>query len=133
MSILIGPVVNNLTSGISFHLIMLLFLLLTYGSRLCNLGVVYPWPLAIWVVAVLISVHYRLALQRRVFGIITIPRLVFVSFMFSILLGTVHAFIVFIIDPMSDVWDFYNLMFWIIVVLCLLFEKLALMVSGEEW
>ena len=84
-------------------------------------------------VAVLISVHYRLALQRRVFGVITIHRLVFVSFMFSILLGTVHAFIFFIIDPMSDVWDFYNLMFWIIVVLCLLFEKLALMVSGEEW
>ena len=38
------------------------------GSRLYILGIIYPWPLLVWVVTGLISVQYRFAFQRKVLG-----------------------------------------------------------------
>ena len=89
LQLLLDP--TDPTSGFFFRVKLLLFLLLICGSRLCILGVIYPWPLAIWVVTVIILVQYRFALQRKVLGIIRINKLLNISFTISILLGAVYG------------------------------------------
>ena len=75
-----------------FRLKLLMIFLLICGSRLYIVGLIYPWPLAIWIVAVLILVQYRVALQRKVLGIIRIDRLLTTIFPISSLFGLFHAF-----------------------------------------
>ena len=127
---------TNPTSGISSRLEFSLFYLLICGCRLRIFGLIYPWPLAIWVVTVLISVQYRFALQRKVLGIIRINKLLIISFTISILPGAVYALASLCDDRDDDtsvfpLWDLINFIFCCIVILMFLGWEIGCFLYGE--
>ena len=65
-----------------------------------------------WAATVLFSVQYRLALQRKVLGIIRIDRLLIISFTISSLLGSIYEIAWWITD--SDDVGGVVLVFWAI-------------------
>ena len=106
------------TSGILFRLELLVSLLIS-SSRVYILGIIYPWPLVIWVVTILISVQYRVAFQRKVLRIIRTDILLTISFTISILFCAVNAVakltIAMITKPGERflLWDSWNVPFCI--------------------
>ena len=115
----------NPTSGNLLHVVLLLFLLLIYSSRVYILGVVYPWPLLIWVVAILISVHYRLALQRKVLGRIRVDALLSTSLAITLIPASVHGIAMCIRDldyhPAFLVWDLFPIVYSLTLIAVLSF------------
>ena len=85
---------------------------------------VYPWPLAIWIVAVLISVQYRFPLQRRLLGMIRIHRVLTIIFTISMLSGTVYALVSIRVDVntghwgLSAFWDCLNIVYCCSIIVC---------------
>ena len=118
---------NGITLGLKFFL----FFLLICGSRVCILGFTYPWLLATWVATILFSVQYRLALQRKVLGIIRIDRLLTISFTISSPLGLIYGIAWFIIGNAEGsslvfiLWTLSNLVICGISTVFMLFLEIA--------
>ena len=91
MLLLLLEVPPKPTSGNLLRAVLLLFLLLIYSLRLYILGIIYPWQFVILIVPVLISVHYRFGLQRKVLGRIRVDLLFFTGFIIALLLMAVHG------------------------------------------
>lgn len=109
---------------IFFGVILVLFLLLICSSRLYFLGIIYPWPLVIWVVTVLISVHYRLPLQRKILGMSGLDLLLTTSFTISLIPAAVHGLCALSLLEDWTGWDLFNFI-WAVPILGGLFFLLG--------
>lgn len=88
------------------------FPLLICGSRLCRFGVLAPWPLAIWVLTVLVLVRCRPVVQRKVLGIIRLDYLVAIDLIVSSIIPVIQALVrIFVESNPSENkgWDIYSL------------------------
>ena len=113
------------------RVILSLFLQLISSSRLYILGVIYPWPLAICIVAVMMSVHYRIALTRKIFGTINLQMLLLTSFTISLLPAIVHV-ARWVACPWDGGWDIYwDLFSWLFCGISL--TMLSFLIIVEVW
>lgn len=105
---------TNPASGMSYRLKLCLFLWLIHGPRQCILGVISPWPLAICVITILTSIHYRFALQRKALGIIRLDGLIKIVSIISFILPMpqgMTGMVSMTPNPAYIMWDWYSFMF----------------------
>ena len=103
----------NRASGNLLRVILFLILLLICSSRVYVLGIIYPWPLVIGIVAALMLAHHRIALQRKVLGTIRLDTLLITSWAISLLPAAVHGLPSLIVGPSSEgiiflLWDIFD-------------------------